>query len=105
MGYWNALTRKQRRDEMKIPAWVPIGVDDPDFRLLFTEDDARTPDGESGSQAWKRIFEEDLPAMTTAKEKWDGGDCDAYLFPGNRVYESSFDGCTIWQYLPPRKFD
>lgn len=104
MSTWNALTRRQQRQDMKVPDWVPIGDDDPDFKCLWMEDDARPPDGESGTQAWQRIFGE-LPLTQMSKEQWDGGDSYAELYPGNRVYECSCGLVTIWQYLPPRKFD
>jgi hypothetical protein len=104
MSTWNYLTRKQHREENKIPEWVPIGDDDPDFKRLWMEDDSRPPDGEHGYEAWLRIFGEHKPENQFAKEKWDGGDHDAYLFPGNRVYISAYDGTSIWQYMPPRKF-
>lgn len=101
---WTYEARKEQREKECIPAWVPLGDDDPDFRRLFVEDDARPPDAESGRQAWERIFGEVMDP-TTQRAEYDGGDCVAHLMPGNRVFEVSFDGTSIYQYVPPRKFD
>lgn len=104
MSGWNSMLRAAARKNNGVPAWVPIVDDDPDFRCLFVTDDARPPDAERGHDAWERIFGEKFDISLT-KGVWNGGDCEAYLFPGNRVYEVSFDGATIWQWCPPRKFD
>lgn len=104
MSNWSYLTRKQHRKVNNIPDWVPIGDNDPDFRLLWVEDDARPPDGESSNQAWERIFGWHH-TNADATDTWDGGDSFVELHPGNRVYECSCGFVTIWQYMPPRKFD
>lgn len=100
---WDYLSRKKHRENGGIPPWVPIGDDDPEFRRLFVEDDAKPPDAEVGREAWKRIFEEDLDE-TQQKEEYNGGDHIAYLMPGNRVFISAYDGTSIYQWMPPRKF-
>jgi hypothetical protein len=103
MSGWNSVLRAAERKNSGVPAWVPIGDDDPDFKRLFVTDDARPPDAEGGSEAWLRIFGEKFD-ISLVKEKWDGGDFESYLFPGNRVYELSYDGAYIYQWVPPRKF-
>ena len=104
MSTWNALSRKQQREENKIPEWVPIGDDDPNFKRLWMQDDAHPPDAENGTQAWERIFGTHY-SHHDIKETWDGGDSMAELHRGNRIYENCCGLVTIWQYLPPRKFD
>lgn len=103
MSTWTYPTRKQYRKDNNIPDWVPIGDDDPDFKRLWVEDDSKPPDGEGGHQAWQRIFGEPIDRNNAAK-CWDGGDSYAELYSHNRVFEHSYEGSTIWQYMPPRKF-
>lgn len=96
--------RKAVRESAGIPAWVMLGHDDPDFIRIFQEDDTKPPDAERAGNTWKRIYNESYDA-TKAVATWDGGDCTAYLMPDNRVYECSYDGAIIYQWLPPRKFE
>lgn len=104
MVHWTHLMRQTYREQNKIPYYVPVGDDDPQFKRLYVEDDASTPDREHVEEAWRRIFDEPWRHTSTALYHYDSGDYDVYLYPGNRVYVSSYDGASLYQFLPERKF-
>jgi hypothetical protein len=104
VSQWTWAERKSVRETEGVPAWVPLGDDDPDFKRIWVEDDARPPDGESGEQAWKRIYGERYDRNNALAEH-DATDEVVRLHTFNRVYSYAYDGATIWQYMPERKFD
>lgn len=104
MSQWKQCERIEHRKKNNIPNWVPIGDDDPHFKRLWVEDDARPPDGEHITEAWKRIFGEEAGSVPPLA-RYDGDNYQSNLYPGNRVYEVYPGGSSIWQYIPPRKFN
>jgi hypothetical protein len=65
-----------------------------EWERVWQEDDARPPDAENTSWAWKRFFDCDMPF---GDEKWDElADEGTTLRSGNRLLSLAPDGDSIW---------